>query len=99
MVLADGGALPRALEPHVKDAFTSKIEAWLRGQDELASDPHVTSQYVMVMVDNLKSRDMVANEMEMFLGATAALFASWCARFLFDVSACSVYVRELMFAS
>jgi hypothetical protein len=79
MRLAEGGALPEALEPHVKDAFTAKIEAWLRGQDELASDPAVTSQYVMVMVDNLKSREMIAQEMDMFLGAKASLFASWCA--------------------
>lgn len=70
-------ARDQPLSIEAKAFFAKKIEAWLADQESLAADPEVTSQYVMVMLDNMKDRVEIAAEMDMFLGASAEVFATW----------------------
>ena len=60
-------ALENPLDAKGKVVFAKKIEAWLADQDSLAADPEVTSQYVMVMLDNRKVKSEIAAEMDLSL--------------------------------
>ena len=78
MGLADGGPVEDALSAAASAAFSAKIGAWLT-QHDVAADPKITAEYVMVMVSNKKDRAVVSKEMEMFLSSTAPAFTNWCA--------------------
>jgi hypothetical protein len=76
MSLFDGPVL-HDLDDATTAAFGKKIGTWLQ-QSDVAADPEITAQYVMVMVSNKKDRNNVATEMEMFLGAASNRFTTWC---------------------